>query len=353
VSQDRPDTWLTGAISWPHDPFFRPTVGIFQAQNLILTAPTFREPIERFDGTTEWVCAFKVRSPIQAGEPRKPRLTITCLETGQILSGQAGFETDFATDGGQQLSIEDLLAIGRQKRPPWSASGFQSFLELSIVDQIQLIYIDFLGREPDQSGLVYYTRGITSGAKTILDVRDEILSSEEFRERGLSPEERVGSWIVWGGLTQSTPFLAPSSWPESVVSPEFKRWVAAYSAFVSYVESISSQTDLAEHLCKLALGHHANFLLRKKWQSAHSIDIDDWYRKVKQRQSERSALPPQPSYSVSFSEFLASMQPTPAKREDRSKIRLGAVELGLQVYGRCAKLRHGLYQLIASFDRRN
>jgi hypothetical protein len=393
---------LIGTFSWPFDPLFRPTIGVFQAQTLLASAPTFRVAVERADGTVEWVCAYKIRAPLGSDSKTKPNITIACLETGQVLkvpvksattlpldikggpeatfpqdlpSGYAtslppvpygseitlpvtvgaGAETMLPKQANKKLGIDDLIAIGRHQRLSWDSSGFLDFLELSVIDQIQLLYIDILGRDADQSGLLHYANNIIAGHKSILEIRDELLASEEFQRREVSPEERVGGWIVWGGLKNVQAFMAPSASPDPSVLPELKRWAAAHSVFISYFEAISSNANLADHLSRIALGWNTDYFSRKKWLRAHSKYVTELIRKVKQTQDRRYLFPAQASHPVSFKGFLESMLHPQTELESAPEtptIPFATEEAAVIIRDRYARIRAGLFQFIASLDRR-
>ena len=190
-------------LSWPQDPLYRPTVGIFLDGTLEAVLPTTRVSPER--ANEPWPCAFSWNTAWFSDKASK--LTARCLETGAVI-----YRSKSNASGAHDKGIiepSELVVLTEGSAQPLPCDGFLSFIELSLYDQIDFIYFCLLGRNADPVGLENHTRKVSSGEFTVLDVRDEILKSSEFREVGRQKASRnFMHWIVWGGLAQAVPAFA-------------------------------------------------------------------------------------------------------------------------------------------------
>jgi hypothetical protein len=338
------DSSRLGSFRWPHDPFFRPTVGVFVDHNLAATVPTVRAPIALGWGKTEWGCAFDAGPTIAQLEASPERLALVCLETAEPLVGRGDAKAGSSSWFRKRLGVDDLLILARQRRRRWDASGFTQFLQLSFVDQLQLLYVDFLGRDAESDGFVARLEEVLGGKRDILDYRDQILASEEFRgiHRGL--DERLGDWMVWGGLELASPFLVPAAAPDRSLASNSLRCARARSPFVSYIELISQREDLGEHLATMALGRQASRKMRDHWLRQHAAQIAAVVAEAARTRAGRDARPAISAAPYRFKGLLSSMTIGRRGRRVRGK---GPV---YSTRGRAGHVAHGPYLHLQAGD---
>jgi hypothetical protein len=210
---------ITGWMTWPADLIYRPVVGLFVKGSLQAAAPTFRiqnivnkQAVLSRDGckngaASVGICPF--RFSVDAIPSHITGASVICLETGQVLYPHLD-QQDWEGDGGL-LTVDGIVTRGLLLQEPPDVSGFNDFLRLSTRDQLSVLYLAILGREIDQSALIAYDAQLieNGGTKTVLDVRDEIITSLEFTSRNISIYDRVGLWMVWGGLRELVPAILP------------------------------------------------------------------------------------------------------------------------------------------------
>lgn len=265
---------VRGFVPWPYDDFYRPTIGLFVDGVLQRTAPTFRR---RSAGAEEWRCAFEI--DLEDLGKDIPRVTMVCLETGALLhrlrnpGGRA--------DPPGAVSAEDVVAAANDARAPLRCDGFCSFLDLSETDQIDFLYFCLLGRSADPGGLANYRRQLRANELTILDVRDQMLASDEFK-RAARP--KVSSnflhWIVWGGIGEALPrFALRGSADETPPRPAVE---------VGALE-LDEPANLGSHLARIALGRRAEPDRVSQWRQDHSDRIAEMAREIERRREMRAA----------------------------------------------------------------
>lgn len=337
------DDGLEGWMSWAEDPFFRPTIGVFADRALRYILKTTRAPEHGRLRAAEWRCAFSVK--FEAGFVPN-QLQLTCLESGEIIYETERPETP---DEEPAFDVDDVIALAARRRKKWDASGFRSFLSLSLSDQVQILYLDILNRYGDPEGLSRYVERVLAGM-TVLDIRDEMLASEEFwsqRGKGFSIEERVGQWVVWGGLTGVAPSVVsvPSQVPG--VSPP-----AVAGPLLSAFEQLGHATAITDYLTRLTLGGGATNELRNSWQSAHADVIGGILAESERLRAARPSAYQPGSARMMISGMLSMMEVGSAGGRDRKtrtvRTRLGAE--GPVVYGPYLRLEPGNYKLVVEIS---
>ena len=328
-------SWLKGgkgpmALGWSDDPFFRPTVGFFVGGVLAQVAPTFRTPPD-LRGPGGWPCAYQIPPEIEEKQATGSEPVVAvCLESGATLWGEPEPLADQRPIG--RLSIDAVLSQGYARQRPWDVSGFPRFLALAPTEQVQLLYRDALGRNADPSGLAFHLETLLTGEKTILDIRDTFLGSEEFRGRRLSRGEHVGNWIVWGGL-------------KDVPSTDD---LAAYLAPGSGAASVGAGQPLdADGLARLALGPAATDAVLQRWKQDHGPAIATLLRPVARKATE--ARPPRAT-PVAFRGMLGSMSVDRAGTmvgRSQPVVRALVGRKGHVLFGPYLSLRAGGYGLTA------
>jgi hypothetical protein len=344
----RSDDRLSGWIAWDDDPFFRPTIGVFVNRQLTQLVPTARQQREGRRSSQRWKCAFTVplNERAQAGH-----IEVTCLETGELLYSERRRDPGIATG---ELEIDDLIEIAQAKRKGWDASGFAEFLRLPRYDQLQLLYLDIFGRHVDSLGLHQYLIKMDAG-DTILDIRDSLLESDEFwcrRGAFLSIDERVGQWLIWGGLRDVSRYVMPANTAETTFGDPAKHpLVAVAEPLRSAFEQLPASVSVADYLAKLALGGCPEET-RRLWQSANSESIDEVRAWVAHSRASRPKQYRSHTGDVMISGMLSMMkvggagQKDPATGRVRSRDRVE----GHLVYGPYIRLEPGFYRLTVRMD---
>jgi len=298
---------LEGWLPWPADPFYRPLVGVFLDRQLRRILTTRRRPAADAEGP-HWRCAFSANIGILAAhDPR--RLAVICLETGAQV-GALGSPVSSEVDA---WGVPELIAFAERQQPHWDCTGFASFLDLSVPDQIGLLYRDILGRGVDPYGAGSFLHDIASGQLTILDVRDRLAFSDEFQQhRQASVVRQLGQWSVWGGIKDIVPIIVPSPLPAAAPARSAERaWADADTDLVSSIELVARRQKLGDYLARLALGNERSPKLVRQWQSDHSAQISELTALAEGRQAARrsraQAQAEAQAYPMNFGELFSAM----------------------------------------------
>lgn len=239
---------LQGYMPWPADPFYRPIVALFIGNKLASVTPTWRHMLDTGAGKPVWVCAFETALPQKVDNTTSKLLL--CLETGSVLFHEPPSSREWESKCRfDQLAVEEL-----SQRSPWDASGFLAFLALSAFDQLDLLYRDFLGRGIDEPDFKTYLQALESGRSTILDIRDDLLLSEEFRSRRISSYDQLGKWIVWGGLKHTCASYVPGG---------------SRAASRSSLEIVRHDAPVSSVLASISLGQEADPKAKRLWIERH------------------------------------------------------------------------------------
>lgn len=202
----RPGGELVGYSEWPWDRLYAPVVGCFYAGRLQTFAICNQEPQRGSLKGPAIRCWFRMK--LAADLLRRlleddPDIRLIRLEDGVPVS-RAGQNRSSETDGSALVSVEALLSGGEARRPA-RLDGFPLLLGAPVVQQVDCLYLDILGRPVDPAGYASYGVGVVNGDMSLLALRDALLESEEFANRGITVSERVGSLItshMWHELSR-------------------------------------------------------------------------------------------------------------------------------------------------------
>jgi hypothetical protein len=239
-----------------------------------------------------------------------------------------------------------LISLADSQKKPWDCSGFLAFLDLSIPDQLALLYHEFLARGIDQGGMDSYRRRILNGELTILGVRDSLVASGEFEE-GVrkSVNSRLGHWHVWGGLKDVHSCLVQSPTHVEADGPYDQRIEpGAGSVFVSSLELISENQRIGAHLAGIALGSDADLDLVASWEADHSELVSALTQQVEARKAARKAKKTEVG-RLQYNGLLGSMQVGDAGRATADGIRSRPGAKGNVFHGPYFRLSPGSYRL--------
>jgi hypothetical protein len=328
---------LEGELAWPYDVFYRPTIGIFVNGLLKNIVPTNRRPSARPSGS--WGCLFEC--DIEEYEDLLDDVTIRCLETGSVLKSfyKSDRNKTMVTENIQ--SVRDIIHAVEEAREVGRCDGFPSFLDLSTMDQIDLLYFCVLGRAVDPEGLNFYLSRMCSGEITILDVRDRLLVSDEFvSEAKPKASANFLHWLVWGGLGEAiASFAMRKGYADSGPGRDPIRFVERSS-----LEDIVALPRLGSYLAKIALGPNAGDELISLWQKEHSRMLHELTQEVERRIEARHQA--EPSGQMQFSGLLNAMQVGSAGKATKKGIASRSNAIGEVFFGPFMRLQAGHYRLI-------
>jgi len=193
---------LVGYSVWEPDLLYAPLVGCYSDGRLVAVTASNLPPED-----------------VQLAGPKRRcwfRLPVTEQVRDRLLDGDPAVKV---------LRTEDAapidMAHGRTPRPlrrvedfVTSASrrandltGFAAFLGAPFAHQLDILFLDFLGRLPDPGARQHYMSQIKGGMSP-LTLRNELLASLEFHNRQLTVSDRVGSLVtspIWWQLAEAEP----------------------------------------------------------------------------------------------------------------------------------------------------
>ena len=193
---------VVGYSLWPWEPIYSGLVGCLQRGRLVAFAECSSLPQPDFAGPPQR-CWFRmdVDDDVRSGlEIQNPAYKIVRLEDGRPL--EAAFELEAAP---RRLRVEDFLS--RTPSSQVRLDGFTAFLSSPAGHQVEILFLDFLGRPPDEEAKQGYQRAVLRGM-SVFDVRAELLRSEEFQRRRITATDRVGALVtspLWNTLRKSQP----------------------------------------------------------------------------------------------------------------------------------------------------
>ena len=312
---------MQGFIEWPHDSIYRPVIGLFVDGRLIRAFPTYRKKCKRLD---QWICAFDSGDwevPVGGQEYR-----LVCLETGlELGTHQSNLST--ATN---KIGVERLINTKSIQQQHWDCSGFFSFLNLSLADQVSLLYRAVLLREADDAGLNGKLRELTEEGHTILDVRDQMLGSDEFfRDTRHKVYRQLGQWIVWGGLRTALVSLRLPRPAGSLTKRPF----------------ITMKGRAKEYLACLAVGRSETEVLQS-WQRDHSDAVGKVWRSASECQGQDIGQENSSRNLMTFPNLVRSLQVGEAGVQTaKGSIVSKHAHPGTVFFGPYMRLQAGLYRL--------
>lgn len=282
-----------GEFSWPHDPFFRPLVGFYVAGRLQTLATTTRRV-----RNGRWRCYFSLEVP--EGEPGM----IACVETGEVM-------WPTPEPRGTVLTVEDIVAKGRDasRRDAWS--GFPSFLMLPLTDQISIMHRDFLGRDPTSEEVTTWRTRLLKDGLSILDLRDELATGDDVFERLITVDDRCGALCLWPGFKDVLVHLVPKG--EKAGSGSFQPAVA------------ETGRDPGGLLALTAVGGGQQPGLYLEWIQAHQKDLGQFAGRITPSRKRRER-----HYRTGNLLPLMTCGPGAVRRDDSC---IEATRSGVVVYG--------------------
>jgi hypothetical protein len=328
-----PEGRIRGYLSWPGNTLFRPSIGIFLQGRFRRSAPArFSDfVIDGGAGMVRW--GFDIACPEASAARQGAELHVTCLELGRVLLHRPG-RSGAAQPPPGIIGLDQLMAEARALMLPTPTDGFAEFLRLPVIDQIEILYTDILGRGVDELGLYARAEAIRANRITILDVRDELMGSDELRDRRVpTPDERVGHWCCWSGLRD----LAPH-----VLVPRDLAGGAAEGdsvVFACHLQSFETTTALERHLLRLIGAEDADRIARSRWLLRHGALIAGF---ATPRLARAAATPPERARVLPL---LAAMSVGPAGERDDSGIRSRPGPAGVLAFGPYLRLETGTYLL--------
>lgn len=192
---------LVGYSVWEADPYYSPLVGCYCDGRLEYIAACDRPP-ERvaLDGPAQryWFrmpVSNRARDLLKAGDPRAR--VLRCEDALPL-----------AMEGAEPQPVrhvDDFLTMA--SRSTMALTGFPAFLAAPAVHQLDILFLDFLGRLPDPAAREHYLDKLNSGW-TPLGLRTELLQSEEFRLRRAKVSRRLGALVtspIWWLLADAEP----------------------------------------------------------------------------------------------------------------------------------------------------
>jgi hypothetical protein len=275
---------IEGEFDFPHDPVFRPLVGIYRHGVLKSVIPAWRQFT---DAGHLWRCRFEGALP--ADVPDLNELTVACTESGEVLHAPADDQISSGETG--PTLVEEIVALGRRQASAILSGGFRSFLLLSIVDQISIFCLDFLGRLPDGDETELYCSEILAGKMTILDARDAIATCSDAQERydRVVCGEPYGAWCLWDGFEDVIPFLLPP--PRTDLATDLELGACCrYPLLRGFLELMDSREDLADTITRIAVGRDADIEQSRDWARAHDDLISELKASIQASSKRRKLL---------------------------------------------------------------
>ncbi len=229
---------FVGYSVWPHDPLYRPVVGLFlhgrlaahalcELERPVLTASLSRSlparvlrrlRLSRPRSTDVPLagparrCWFLIRPDatlLQRLLRRDPAVTVARLEDGERLA-DADPEAR-PTPPPQTWTVERLLELA-DAAPARGLDGFPALIAAEPRRQLDALYMDLLGRAPDPEAHRNYLPELESGAWSVFDLQRTLLGSDEFGRRSIGLQDRVGAMItseLWTRLAEAEDVAPP------------------------------------------------------------------------------------------------------------------------------------------------
>lgn len=197
--------YIVGFSFWEADPLYTPVIGLYvdnvfvahaicelPPQSTLLEGPHGRYWF-RLDATVEQL------ERIENGDPAVKLLRMEDAAPIRLRRLQGKSIT-------QSIHrVEDFLT--NSERTQAQFDGFPKFLHAPLAHQIDVLFIDILGRSPDPGAKDEYLTRLRQGEE-VLSIRKILMNSDEFRSRRLNISDRIGSLItsgMWKVFAKSEP----------------------------------------------------------------------------------------------------------------------------------------------------
>lgn len=196
---------IVGYSFWPYDSIYTPVVGCFRDGRMVAVSPCNLMPQSGpLPGPRHaWWFRMRVdpetRFRLESGDPSVKLLR---LEDGAHVPPAFAVEAD----ANPLRRVEELVSHTPATQPV-ALTGFASFAAAPVTHQLEVAYLDVLGRRTDPGAYDAYLPRMETGF-TILQLRDELMLSDEFRNRHVAVSDRVGALItspMWSELAASEP----------------------------------------------------------------------------------------------------------------------------------------------------
>ena len=190
-----------------------------------------------------------------------------------------------------------------------------------------------LARGPDAEGLSTYTALLRQGG-TILDIRDELMRSDEFRLRRM-PDllPPFGQWLVWPGLDTVMARIMPA--PVDATPASFER--------------SGSTDDIGAGLARLVLGSGSDERTTAAWLADHAQAVSDFARR-RVPESTARVSPPLSDRPLVLGRPLSIMTIGDAGWRDGDRVIVRPGPARTVAYGPYVGLASGLYRLALTLD---
>lgn len=194
---------LVGFSFWEADPLYTPVVGLYVDNALIAHAPCELPPQSvTLDGPhgRYWFrlnVTIEQLERIELGDPAVKLLRMEDATPIRLKRPRGAIIT-------QPIHrVEDFLT--NAEHPTARLDGFPKYLTAPLTHQLDILFLDILGRLPDPAARAEYLPRLRQG-QTSLEIRKILMGSEEFQRRRLTISDRVGSFItssLWTLFAQS------------------------------------------------------------------------------------------------------------------------------------------------------
>jgi hypothetical protein len=185
--------YLVGFSFWEADPIYTPVVGLYVDNAIVAHAACELPPQSTaLDGPhgRYW---FRLNATIEQMERIElgdPAVKLLRIEDATPIRFQRSRGALIA----QPIHrVEDFLT--NAEHPTAQLDGFPKYLTAPLAHQLDVLFIDILGRRPDPGAKAEYLPRLRQG-ETILGIRNILMSSKEFHERRLTISDRIGSLIT-------------------------------------------------------------------------------------------------------------------------------------------------------------
>ena len=196
---------VVGFSRWPWDSLYAPFVGCFRNGRLVARAVCDQgyQPIGLEGPLERWWFRMpvepEVRMLLEQGDP-----SVVIIRLEDAVPVPPAHPAPGARV--RVTRAEEFLSRTSSHRYD-SLTGFPSFLEAPLADQLSVLYLDVLGRDVDPPARKTLTQRYDEG-ESILSIRRDLFHSEELMERGVRPSSRIGSLTtsaLWTSLRGCEP----------------------------------------------------------------------------------------------------------------------------------------------------
>jgi hypothetical protein len=304
---------VVGYSVWPWDNLYAPVVGCFVDGVLQATAASnqHRASLVTAPLTLRLRSRIKRRVLFQLGRPIPPlpvadradlegpdspvwfRLDLPPATVDRLRAGDPAVRLERLEDAAVLSSAHTstsvaagVAAVESLLNEPESESasrldGFSAFLTAPLQHQLEVAFVEYLRRLPEKEARDGYLTRLQSGQFSVLDLRGEILRSEEFKARRVGYGARLGASLtmsLWRTLQPIETLLEPHKPLASFAVAEFEGQpvdVFVATAFERMVDrppkaaEVQRFSDLAN-----SQGRHAVALELSRWGAGRGVFLE-------------------------------------------------------------------------------